>query len=72
MRMLEIAVGDRVRLRKVHPCGGDEWVVGRTGADVGLVCATCGRRVMLERETFERCARLIRPPPATSPREESC
>jgi hypothetical protein len=44
----------RVRLRKLHPCGGDEWSVVRTGADVGLTCARCGRRIMLEREEFER------------------
>lgn len=72
MEWLRIAAGDRVRLRKPHPCGGNEWIVCRTGADIGLVCATCGRRVMLERELFERSARLIRPPAATSPQEESC
>jgi len=71
MSMMHIAVGDRVRLRKAHPCGGDEWIVHRTGADVGLTCATCGRRVMLERELFERRARLVRPSAATTPREGS-
>jgi hypothetical protein len=71
MEMMTISVGDRVRLRKAHPCGGDEWVVNRTGADVGLTCATCGRRIMLEREVFERRARIVRPPAATTPQEES-
>jgi hypothetical protein len=71
MGMMAIAIGDRVRLRKAHPCGGREWTVHRTGADVGLTCATCGRRIMLERELFERSARLVRPSAATSPREES-
>jgi hypothetical protein len=51
---VEIGIGDVVRLKKVHPCGGDEWVVRRVGADVGIKCLTCGRRVMLERGTFER------------------
>lgn len=69
---MEIAIGDRVVLRKPHACGGFEWTVTRTGADVGLQCATCGRRVMLERETFERRARMIRRSAATSPQEESC
>ena len=51
---MEIGIGDVVRLKKAHPCGGDEWAVMRTGADIGIQCLTCGRRVMLERGTFER------------------
>ena len=51
---MEIGIGDVVRLKKTHPCGGDEWAVTRTGADIGIQCITCGRRVMLERGTFER------------------
>jgi hypothetical protein len=47
-------VGDRLRLRKLHPCGGDTWQLTRTGADMGLACLTCGRRVMLDREEFNR------------------
>jgi len=46
-------------MRKAHPCGNDEWTVTRTGADVGIVCSGCGRRVMLEREEFERRVRQI-------------
>ena len=45
----EWKVGDAVTLRKVHPCGGYRWEVYRVGADIGIRCATCGRRVMLER-----------------------
>jgi hypothetical protein len=43
-----------VRLRKPHPCGGYDWQVTRLGADIGLRCLTCGRRVMLERATLEK------------------
>jgi hypothetical protein len=50
----EIFVNDVVRLKKVHPCGGNEWRVVRLGADIGLKCLTCGRRVLLERSVFER------------------
>ncbi len=49
-----IALGDVVRLRKPHPCGGDEWVVVRIGADIGLRCVKCQRRVLLSRREFER------------------
>jgi hypothetical protein len=47
-------VGDRVRLRKPHPCGANAWELVRTGADIGLLCLTCGRRVMLPRDEFDR------------------
>ncbi len=47
-------IGDVVRLRKTHPCGGTDWEVTRTGIDFGLKCLTCGRRVMVPRTRFER------------------
>jgi hypothetical protein len=47
-------VEDIVRLRKVHPCGSYEWRVVRIGADIGLKCLGCGRRILLPRSTFER------------------
>ena len=50
----EIHLGDIVRLRKPHPCGGYEWEVVRLGVDVGLVCQTCGRKVLLPRGTFNK------------------
>lgn len=52
--VLDVRLGDRIELRKVHPCGGRTWRVVRLGADIGLVCDTCGRRVMLERRDLER------------------
>jgi hypothetical protein len=56
---LTIHVGDKVRLRKVHPCGGYEWEVTRIGADIGIRCLTCGRRVMLPRSKFEKQVKVI-------------
>jgi hypothetical protein len=48
------ALGDVVRLKKPHPCGGFDWAVVRLGADIGLKCTTCGRRVLLPRRELER------------------
>jgi hypothetical protein len=50
----EIRLGDVVRLRKKHPCGGDEWQVVRVGADIRIRCLKCQRHVLLERSAFER------------------
>ena len=57
--VLEIHLDDMVRLRKPHPCGGYEWRVVRLGADIGLKCVTCGRRVLLPRRTFEKRVKAI-------------
>ncbi len=50
----EFRMGDVVRLRKRHPCGGLEWEVVRLGADIGLRCRGCRRRVLLARSTLEK------------------
>lgn len=51
---MEIGMGDIVRLRKKHPCGSYEWQVVRLGADIGIKCRGCNRRVLLQRRDFER------------------
>ena len=35
--------GGKIISKKPHACGGNEWVVLRTGADVKLKCQKCGR-----------------------------
>ena len=49
-----IRLGDVVRLKKPHPCGVNEWEIVRLGADIGLMCRGCNRRVMLVRSEFDR------------------
>ena len=51
--VLELFLGDVVRLRRAHPCGAREWQVDRLGADIGLRCQGCGRHVLLERRALE-------------------
>lgn len=53
-KFVDVHVGDVVRLRKTHPCGGTDWSVVRLGADIGLRCETCQHRVLLARGLFER------------------
>ena len=54
MPPVDFRLTDVVQLRKPHPCGGREWTVDRLGADIGLRCRTCGRRVLLPRRLLER------------------
>lgn len=56
---LDIRLGDVVRLRKPHPCGGYEWQVVRLGADIGIVCQTCQHRVLLPRREFEKRVKMF-------------
>ncbi len=51
---IDVRVGDRVRLRKPHPCGSYEWEVVRIGVDIGLVCQGCRRRILLPRGQFNK------------------
>jgi hypothetical protein len=50
----QVRLGDVVRLKKPHPCGANEWEVVRIGADIGLKCRGCDRKVMLVRSEFDR------------------
>lgn len=48
-----------VRLRKQHPCGGTDWEVVRIGADIGLKCLTCERRILMPRSTLDKRVRAV-------------
>uniref|UniRef100_A0A7C5VVB8 DUF951 domain-containing protein n=1 Tax=Thermomicrobium roseum TaxID=500 RepID=A0A7C5VVB8_THERO len=70
---LDVQVDDVVRLRKQHPCGSTDWVVVRVGADIGLRCLGCGRRILLPRHEFRRRLKTIvtrseKPPLVLPPR----
>jgi hypothetical protein len=59
VKYADLALSDRLRLRKPHPCGSTDWVVVRLGADIGLKCEGCGRRVLLPRSELERRIKLV-------------
>ncbi len=52
--VLDIKMGDVLRLKKAHPCGNNAWMVVRLGADIGLKCLKCQHAVLLERGLLER------------------
>ena len=43
-----------VRLKKKHPCGCFDWQGVRIGADIGLRCLSCQRRVVMPRSTLDK------------------
>ena len=66
----DLDMGDVLRLKKPHPCGGYTWRVTRLGADIGLECLTCGRRVILTRRAVKNRVKknLGKPTDAESPK----
>ncbi len=58
MPPVELRLGDVLRLRRPHPCGNSDFAVVRLGADIGLRCQVCGRRILLPRTLLER--RIVR------------
>jgi hypothetical protein len=54
MAAVDLRIGDLIALRKAHPCGSHEWRVTRLGADIGLSCAGCGHRILMDRLDVER------------------
>ena len=46
---MDVSVGDRVELKKPHPCGNKVFTVLRVGMDFKIRCESCGREVMVPR-----------------------
>ncbi|MCM1126378.1 MAG: DUF951 domain-containing protein [Lachnospiraceae bacterium] len=57
---MDIQAGDRVLLKKAHPCGSKEWEVLRIGADFRLKCTGCGHQIMTPRRQVEKNIREVR------------
>lgn len=51
---MEYNIGDHIITKKAHACGGKEWEIIRTGADIKIKCLTCGRIVMLSPDKFRK------------------
>jgi len=56
---LKIDIGDILILKKRHPCGGSEWIVVRTGADLKIRCGTCGHVVLIDRAELRKKIKKI-------------
>ena len=51
---MDVQVGDRLIMKKKHPCGSTEFAVLRSGMDFRLKCCGCGREVMVPRIKIEK------------------
>ena len=53
--------GDRITLKKQHPCGSREFDIIRTGADFRIKCVGCGHEIWISRSNLERRIRKVVP-----------
>lgn len=56
---MDVQVGDRLEMKKPHPCKGKHFVVLRVGMDFKVKCETCGREVMVARSKIEKNIKKI-------------
>ena len=54
-----MAVGDKLEMKKNHPCGSNIFTVLRIGSDIKIKCFGCGREVVVARIKLEKDIRKI-------------
>lgn len=47
-------IGDKLTMKKAHPCGGKEFEVLRIGSDIKIRCVTCSREITVPRVKLEK------------------
>ena len=57
--MMDLRLGDRVEMKKPHPCGEKVFTITRVGMDIKLKCTGCGHEVMLLRSKAEKGIKKI-------------
>ena len=66
MQIITLRVGDRVQLKKPHPCGGSTFDILRVGGEVRVRCECCGRDITIDRIKLEKLIRKHLPLEATN------
>ncbi|SNT00718.1 hypothetical protein SAMN05446037_103313 [Anaerovirgula multivorans] len=56
---LDLKVGDKVELKKQHPCGSKDFEIMRTGADFRVKCLGCEKQLWIDRPNLERRVKKV-------------
>ena len=59
MQVIPLKVGDKLLLKKKHPCSSDVFKILRVGSDIKILCDGCGRDLMLPREKLEKMIKRV-------------
>ncbi len=58
---MKLEIGDRLELKKQHPCGNKEFEILRTGADFVIKCMKCEKQMWIARSVLEKSVKKILP-----------
>ncbi len=56
---MDVRVGDKLIMKKQHPCGNKQFTVLRVGMDFKIRCDSCAREVMVPRVKAEKNIKSI-------------
>ena len=56
---MDVKIGDKLLMKKNHPCGSARFVVLRSGMDFKLRCEKCGHEVEVPRSKAEKNIKQI-------------
>lgn len=56
---MDIQVGDKLEMKKNHPCGAKTFEVLRIGMDFRLRCVGCGHEFMAPRHKIEKSIKNV-------------
>lgn len=59
MEIIKLSVGDKVELKKPHPCGAKSFKILRIGSQIRVVCEGCGRDMVIERPKLEKAIKKV-------------
>ncbi len=59
MAIIHFSVGDKLILKKKHPCSSYIFKVARGGSDVRIICTKCGRDLTIPREKLEKMIKKV-------------
>ncbi len=58
---MDLKVGDKILMKKPHPCGNKEFLLLRVGMDFKLRCTACGHEIMAPRSKIEKNIKNVLP-----------
>ncbi len=57
--ILDLKIGDKVQMKKAHPCGNDVFEICRVGMDFRIECIKCKHQIWIERPKLQKRIKKI-------------
>lgn len=57
MQFVRFEVGNRIELKKPHPCGSKLFKILRVGSEMRIVCLGCSRDMTIDRVKLEKAVK---------------